>query len=107
MPFPLFRRPSSGPGQAQRPILNRPTLKATRMPFPAPKSQSKLSPTQKPVPFERGSKISIKKMMWEGRKGVVIPGTGGQKMWFKQYKKLLKERRVFEEQWKLKSGKDY
>ena len=112
------------------------------MPLPMPKPPSKPAPAQKPVPFEGGSKLSIKKMTQEAKKRpVVIPGTGGQKMWSRQYEKLLKERlpygkvgtdlsrseaigvlrqmrtedkgrpsrerRIFEEQWRLKSGKDY
>lgn len=113
------------------------------MPLPMPKLPSKPAPAQKPVPFEGGSKLSIKKMRQEAKKRpVVIPGTGGQKMWSNQYEKLLKERlphgkvgtalsrseaiiilrqmrtedkgkppsrerRIFEEQWGLKSGKDY
>ena len=112
------------------------------MPLPMPKPPSKPAPAQKPVPFKGGSKLSIKKMILGAKKRpVVIPGTGGQKMWSQQYEKLLKERlphgkvgtdlsrseaiivlrqmrtedkgrpsrerRIFEEQWGLKSGKDY
>lgn len=45
MPFPLFRRPSSRPGQVQRSVLKRPISKATHMPVPKKKPAIKPKPT--------------------------------------------------------------
>lgn len=123
-------------------IWGRRPIGPTPSPKPSPRTIPKSAPVQKPGPFEGGGKASIKKMMQEAKKRpMVIPRTGGIKMWPKQYEKLLKERlpykkvgtdlskdearrvlrqmrredrgtpsrerRVLEEQWGLKSGKDY